>query len=200
MTTTPGPPTTVAGAAARSPGRRRRDADGAQAIRRYITASRWQAQWTATESPTIPPGPRWGRASLENYGQQRQATVSRPRRSAAVSERSPRSPEHPDCLSHGGSQHPFGAHQPNNRCRRVADVMPRVWRTALSVACPWRFLFGNGHGRPDAHPSRCEPVCGVQSSHHHHHHPEPRRPATGAGVSSLQVGSPASPSSCWPGC
>jgi hypothetical protein len=32
------------------------------------------------------------------------ATVSRPRRSAAVSERSPRSPDHPDCLSHGGSR------------------------------------------------------------------------------------------------
>jgi hypothetical protein len=49
-------------------------------------------------------GPRWGRAPPGSHGQQRIATVSRPRRSAAVSERSPWSSDHPNCLSHGGSQ------------------------------------------------------------------------------------------------
>jgi|SRR5215207_2906447 hypothetical protein len=50
-------------------------------------------------------GPRWGRAPPGSHRQQRIATVSRPRRSAAVSERSPWSSYDPDCLSHGGS-HP----------------------------------------------------------------------------------------------
>jgi hypothetical protein len=48
------------------------------------------------------PGPRWGRTPPEDHGQPRIATVSRPRRSVAVSERSPRSSNYPDCLSHGG--------------------------------------------------------------------------------------------------
>jgi hypothetical protein len=73
----------------------------AKAIRRYIMVSRRQAQWAAAESPTTPPGPRWGRAPSVNDGQQRRTTVSRPRRSAAVSERLPRSRNNPDCLSHG---------------------------------------------------------------------------------------------------
>jgi hypothetical protein len=59
--------------------------------------------WAAAESGPIPPGPRWGRAPPDDHEQQRRATVSRPCRSATVSERSPRSPDHPDCLSHGGS-------------------------------------------------------------------------------------------------
>src|SRR5512132_2416580 len=50
------------------------------------------------------PGPRWGRAPPANHGQQRLTTVSRPCRSATVSERSPRSSDDPDCLSHGGSR------------------------------------------------------------------------------------------------
>jgi hypothetical protein len=49
-------------------------------------------------------GPRWGRARPDDQGQHRIVTVSRPRRSAAVSERSRRSSDHPDCLSHGGSR------------------------------------------------------------------------------------------------
>jgi hypothetical protein len=54
--------------------------------------------------PDLGTGPRWGRTLPEYHGQQRLATVSRPRRSAAVSKRLPRSPDYPDCLSHGGSQ------------------------------------------------------------------------------------------------
>jgi hypothetical protein len=50
------------------------------------------------------PGPRWGRGPPDNQGRQRLATVSRSRRSAGVSEHSSRSSNHPDCLSHGGSQ------------------------------------------------------------------------------------------------
>jgi hypothetical protein len=50
------------------------------------------------------PGPRWGRRPPDDHGQQRIATVSPSRRSAALSERSPRSSDDPDCLSHGGSQ------------------------------------------------------------------------------------------------
>ncbi|SRR6266545_3490688 len=49
-------------------------------------------------------GPRWGRIPTGSHGQQRLATVSRPRRSAASSERSPSSSGDPDCLSHGGSR------------------------------------------------------------------------------------------------
>jgi hypothetical protein len=49
-------------------------------------------------------GPRWGRRRPEHHGQPRPMAVSRSRRSAAVSERLPRSPDHPDCLSHGGSR------------------------------------------------------------------------------------------------
>jgi hypothetical protein len=78
--------------------------------RRYLTPH-WptdqrgnHSSRAAAESGPSPPGPRWGRAPPENLGQQRRATVSRPRRSAGVSERSPRWSEHPDCLSHGGSQ------------------------------------------------------------------------------------------------
>jgi hypothetical protein len=37
--------------------------------------------------------PRWGRTPPDDHGQQRLATLTRPRRSAAVSERSPRSSE-----------------------------------------------------------------------------------------------------------
>ena len=51
-----------------------------------------------------PTGPRWGRAPPKYHGQQRRATVNQPRRSATVFDRSPRSRNHPDCLSHGGSQ------------------------------------------------------------------------------------------------
>jgi hypothetical protein len=51
-----------------------------------------------------PPGPRWGRTPPEDHGQQQTATVSRTCRSAATSDRSPRSSGHPDCLSHGGSR------------------------------------------------------------------------------------------------
>jgi hypothetical protein len=54
--------------------------------------------------PARDPGPRWGRIPPEDHGQQRRATVSWPRRSAAIFERSLRSSEHPDCLSHGGSR------------------------------------------------------------------------------------------------
>jgi hypothetical protein len=60
-----------------------------------------QDSWAVAESGPSPQGPRWGRAPPENHGQQRRTTVSRPCRSAAVSERPPRSLDHPDCLSHG---------------------------------------------------------------------------------------------------
>jgi hypothetical protein len=50
------------------------------------------------------PGPHWGRTRPDDHGQQRIATVSRPHRSVAVCERSPRSFDHPDCLSHRGSR------------------------------------------------------------------------------------------------
>ena len=46
-------------------------------------------------------GSRSGRTRPEHHGQQRLATVSRRCRSAAASKRSPRSPDDPDCLSHG---------------------------------------------------------------------------------------------------
>ena len=46
-------------------------------------------------------GPNWGRGPPDNQGQQRLATVSRPRRSVGISEHLSRSSKHPDCLSHG---------------------------------------------------------------------------------------------------
>jgi hypothetical protein len=51
-------------------------------------------------------GPRWGRTRPENHGQPRLAAVSRLLRSAAIPKRFPRSSDHPDWLSHGGSRQP----------------------------------------------------------------------------------------------
>jgi hypothetical protein len=50
------------------------------------------------------PGPHWGCTPPDDHGQQRITTVSRPHRSVAVCKRSPRSFDHPDCLSHRGSR------------------------------------------------------------------------------------------------
>ena len=82
-------------------------------------------------------GPRWGRAPPENHGQQRRATVSRPCWSAAVSERSPRSLGHPDCLSHGGSPGFKSPHlHPQTLQVRASSVECR--RRSLHVAAALR--------------------------------------------------------------
>jgi hypothetical protein len=77
-------------------------------------------------------GPRWGRRPPEDHGQQRLATVSRSRRSADVSERSSRSPEHPDCLSHGGSQ---GFKSPHLHPKLAGQSVVGVNLAALPAGC-----------------------------------------------------------------
>ena len=76
------------------------------------------------------PGPRWGRRSPDDHGQQRIATVSPSRRSAALSERSPRSSDHPDCLSDGGSQ---GFKSPHLRPPTAGQSVASVELAALTA-------------------------------------------------------------------
>jgi len=86
-------------------------------------------------------GPRWGRIRSEDHGQQRIATVSRPRRSAAVSKHSPRSTAYPDCLSHGGSQgfksphlHPTTDDQQNAGHRHIRGRPRPAYRRYVDLA------------------------------------------------------------------
>jgi hypothetical protein len=89
------------------------------------------------------PGPHWGRIRPEDHGQQRLVTVSRSRRSVAVCERSPRSPDDPDCLSHGGSR----------LCPRF-DTTPIERRMIRTATEPWTQCRGRQAGRVASRPGR----------------------------------------------
>jgi hypothetical protein len=71
-------------------------------------------------------GAALGPRTTGNHGQQRRTTVSRPSSSAAASERTTRSCNNPDCLSHGGSRPPS-----EGRMQRSGASGPRAPRVRL---------------------------------------------------------------------
>ena len=108
-------------------------------------------------------GAALGPRTTGNHGQQRRTTVSRPCWSAAVSERSPRSRNNTDCLSHGGSQRrPTGADTRTQAIRLGSDAasaQARVHGSSPGVdEVGFRRSRVGGRGRNHGREARDDPV------------------------------------------